>query len=601
MSLLEISHLTTKFETQQGTVSAVRDVSYHLEEGEVLGIVGESGSGKIVGMIFQDPMTFLNPILKIGIQMTEGIRKHQNCSKKEAEAKAIELMRQVGIPSPEKRLDQYPFEFSGGMRQRIIIATALACDPKLIIADEPTTALDVTVQAQILELLKKLTKEKGTSVIMITHDLGVVASMCDRIAIMYAGQIVEEGTVDEIFYEPHHPYTKGLLNSINNSAKDNDEPLVPIPGTPPDLLKLPKGCAFMSRCPYTMKICEVQASPVTTYSETHCCRCWLECMDETKITVSGEEAALEDSMAGSHFYPDFAAVLLKQKVAEQYGLKAENVLTGAGSSAMIDMIGLTFLDEGDEVLFSAPTYGAFADMAYLNGGVPVSVPVTEEQKFNLPAMKEKIGEKTKIVVICNPNNPTGTYVPIGELEAFADTLPEDVLLVMDEAYMEFATEPDCCSMVDYMKAHPEKPILVLRTFSKYYAMAGLRVGYALGSEELIGIMRKCSASWNLNVCAQKAAVAGLADQEYYQEQKAKIVEGREYLEKEMAALGCRVYPSQSNFIYFDTGKDPAWIQEQLMEKGIRIGAFEMSRVSVGTMEECKLYIKALKEILEAAE
>ena len=601
MSLLEISHLTTKFETQQGTVSAVRDVSYHLEEGEVLGIVGESGSGKIVGMIFQDPMTFLNPILKIGIQMTEGIRKHQNCSKKEAEAKAIELMRQVGIPSPEKRLDQYPFEFSGGMRQRIIIATALACDPELIIADEPTTALDVTVQAQILELLKKLTKEKGTSVIMITHDLGVVASMCDRIAIMYAGQIVEEGTVDEIFYEPHHPYTKGLLNSINNSAKDNDEPLVPIPGTPPDLLKLPKGCAFMSRCPYTMKICEVQASPVTTYSETHCCRCWLECMDETKITVSGEEAALEDSMAGSHFYPDFAAVLLKQKVAEQYGLKAENVLTGAGSSAMIDMIGLTFLDDGDEVLFSAPTYGAFADMAYLNGGVPVSVPVTEEQKFNLPAMKEKIGEKTKIVVICNPNNPTGTYVPIGELEAFADTLPEDVLLVMDEAYMEFATEPDCCSMVDYMKAHPEKPILVLRTFSKYYAMAGLRVGYALGSEELIGILRKCSASWNLNVCAQKAAVAGLADQEYYQEQKAKIVEGREYLEKEMAAFGCRVYPSQSNFIYFDTGKDPAWIQEQLMEKGIRIGAFEMSRVSVGTMEECKLYIKALKEILEAAE
>lgn len=601
MSLLEISHLTTKFETQQGTVSAVRDVSYHLEEGEVLGIVGESGSGKIVGMIFQDPMTFLNPILKIGIQMTEGIRKHQNCSKKEAEAKAIELMRQVGIPSPEKRLDQYPFEFSGGMRRRIIIAMALACDPKLIIADEPTTALDVTVQAQILELLKKLTKEKGTSVIMITHDLGVVASMCDRIAIMYAGQIVEEGTVDEIFYEPHHPYTKGLLNSINNSAKDNDEPLVPIPGTPPDLLKLPKGCAFMSRCPYTMKICEVQASPVTTYSETHCCRCWLECMDETKITVSGEEAALEDSMAGSHFYPDFAAVLLKQKVAEQYGLKAENVLTGAGSSAMIDMIGLTFLDEGDEVLFSAPTYGAFADMAYLNGGVPVSVPVTEEQKFNLPAMKEKIGEKTKIVVICNPNNPTGTYVPIGELEAFADTLPEDVLLVMDEAYMEFATEPDCCSMVDYIKAHPEKPILVLRTFSKYYAMAGLRVGYALGSEELIGILRKCSASWNLNVCAQKAAVAGLADQEYYQEQKAKIVEGREYLEKEMAALGCRVYPSQSNFIYFDTGKDPAWIQEQLMEKGIRIGAFEMSRVSVGTMEECKLYIKALKEILEAAE
>ena len=546
--LLEVRDLQVSFFTPAGEVKAVNGISYDVNYNEVMGVVGESGSGKsveaysIIGllqnpgkviggsitfegqdvlaktpaemvnfrgnevaMIFQNPMTSLDPVFKIGHQMVEMIREHEKISKKDAWDKAVEALKLVGIPEAEKRMDAYPHELSGGMCQRVIIAMAVCGHPKLIIADEPTTALDVTVQAQILELLKKLTKEKGTSVIMITHDLGVVASMCDRIAIMYAGQIVEEGTVDEIFYEPHHPYTKGLLNSINNSAKDNDEPLAPIPGTPPDLLKLPKGCAFMSRCPYTMKICEVQASPVTTYSETHCCRCWLECMDETKITVSGEEAALEDSRAGSHFYPDFAAVLLKQKVAEQYGLKAENVLTGAGSSAMIDMIGLTFLDDGDEVLFSAPTYGAFADMAYLNGGVPVSVPVTEEQKFNLPAMKEKIGEKTKIVVICNPNNPTGTYVPIGELEAFADTLPEDVLLVMDEAYMEFATEPDCCSMVDYMKAHPEKPILVLRTFSKYYAMAGLRVGYALGSEELIGIMRKCSASWNLNVCAQKAA------------------------------------------------------------------------------------------------
>ena len=464
--VLQVKGLKTYYYTEEGVVPAVDGLDFEVEPGETFAIVGESGCGKSVtslsilrlipsppgkiidgeiiyhgqdlvkkseremrsirgndiSMIFQEPMTSLNPVFTVGQQIGESFRFHQQMGKAEMLKKSIEMLRLVGIPEPEKRVRQYPHEFSGGMRQRIIIATALACDPKLIIADEPTTALDVTVQAQILELLKKLTKEKGTSVIMITHDLGVVASMCDRIAIMYAGQIVEEGTVDEIFYEPHHPYTKGLLNSINNSAKDNDEPLVPIPGTPPDLLKLPRGCAFMSRCPYTMKICEVQASPVTTYSETHCCRCWLECMDETKITVSGEEA-LEDSMAGSHFYPDFAAVLLKQKVAEQYGLKAENVLTGAGSSAMIDMIGLTFLDDGDEVLFSAPTYGAFADMAYLNGGVPVSVPVTEEQKFNLPAMKEKIGEKTKIVVICNPNNPTGTYVPIGELEAFADTLP----------------------------------------------------------------------------------------------------------------------------------------------------------------------------------
>lgn len=336
-NLLDIEHLTTEFATPNGTVRAVRDVSYHLAPGEVLGIVGESGSGKSqgmltlmgllasngkvtngtikfngkdispkfqtkkdkkqyekqmrkirgneIGMIFQDPMTFLNPILKVGTQMTEGIRVHTKCSKKEATQRAIELMRQVGIPSPEKRLDQYPFEFSGGMRQRIIIAIALACNPKLIIADEPTTALDVTVQAQILELLKKLTKESGASVIMITHDLGVVATMCDRIAIMYAGQIVEEGTTEEIFYKAKHPYTKGLLNSINNSEKDDDEPLVPIPGTPPDLTALPDGCAFMARCPYAMKICKMQEAPLSEYNETHFCKCWLEKKDESLITV----------------------------------------------------------------------------------------------------------------------------------------------------------------------------------------------------------------------------------------------------------------------------------------------------------------------------
>ena len=336
--ILKVNGLKTYFYQASGISKAVDGVSFSLRQGTTMGIVGESGSGKSVTsasvmrlmpsktgkivdgsiifdgvdirnlseaqmekfrgdeccMIFQNPMTSLDPVFKIGHQMVEMIREHEKISKKDAWAKAVEALKLVGIPEAEKRMDAYPHELSGGMCQRVIIAMAVCGHPKLIIADEPTTALDVTVQAQILELLKKLTKEKGTSVIMITHDLGVVASMCDRIAIMYAGQIVEEGTVDEIFYEPHHPYTKGLLNSINNSAKDNDEPLVPIPGTPPDLLKLPKGCAFMSRCPYTMKICEVQASPVTTYSETHCCRCWLECMDETKITVSGEEAAANE-------------------------------------------------------------------------------------------------------------------------------------------------------------------------------------------------------------------------------------------------------------------------------------------------------------------
>jgi len=307
-----------------------------------------------------------------------------------------------------------------------------------------------------------------------------------------------------------------------------------------------------------------------------------------RIDHSGLYQRLNERLSTICSYPEPMPYSLESEIARRYSLTPRQVCVTNGATEAIYLIAQVFQGRISAVL--GPTFSEYADACRVH-----------RHKVKPFYSLDALPEDAELVWICNPNNPTGTYVPIGELEAFADTLPEDVLLVMDEAYMEFATEPDCCSMVDYMKAHPEKPILVLRTFSKYYAMAGLRVGYALGSEELIGIMRKCSASWNLNVCAQKAAVAGLADQEYYQEQKAKIVEGREYLEKEMAALGCRVYPSQSNFIYFDTGKDPAWIQEQLMEKGIRIGAFEMSRVSVGTMEECKLYIKALKEILEAAE
>ncbi|MDR3084821.1 MAG: ABC transporter ATP-binding protein [Christensenellaceae bacterium] len=353
MSLLEINHLSTHFKTAQGTVKALRDVSFRVSSGEVFGIVGESGSGKSVSMlslmgllaensvipegeilfngkdispanlntkrkrneyekkmrklrggeismIFQDPMTFLNPVLKVGTQICEGILAHIHCSREEARIRAIELMRQVGIPSPEKRLDQYPFEFSGGMRQRIIIATALACKPKLIIADEPTTALDVTVQAQILELIKTLTDESGAAVVMITHDLGVVATLCDRIAILYAGRVMEEGLTEEIFYSPKHPYTKGLLGSINNSEKDESEPLQPIPGTPPDLLKLPAGCAFMPRCQEAMRICGAQEPPKSAFSGTHRCYCWRNSMDEALITVSApaaNTAALQPNLA----------------------------------------------------------------------------------------------------------------------------------------------------------------------------------------------------------------------------------------------------------------------------------------------------------------
>ena len=343
MSLLEIKGLETEFQTEQGVVKALRGINYTVDRGEVLGIVGESGSGKSVGMlslmgllapngtvtagemifdgedispikyktkkekkeyekkmnqirgndismIFQDPMSYLNPIVTIEKQMTEGIRFHTKCSKKEAVQRAVELMKMVGIPAPESRLKQYPFEFSGGMRQRIIIAIALACNPKLIVADEPTTALDVTVQAQILDLLKDITRESNAGVIIITHDLGVVASLCDRISIMYGGNIMEEGTTDEIFYDPKHPYTKGLLNSIANSNIDHREPLKPIPGTPQDLLKLGDQCPFASRCSEAMEICTKASPLVTEFGEKHKCKCWLHCKDRWHEVWKGEDA-----------------------------------------------------------------------------------------------------------------------------------------------------------------------------------------------------------------------------------------------------------------------------------------------------------------------
>ena len=325
MALLEVKNLCTQFKTDQGRVQAVRNVTFELGEKEVLGIVGESGSGKsqtmysIIGllaengeiadgevifdgkdisrnkfktkkeyeammaeirgnsmaMIFQDPMTFLNPVLKIETQLVEPLLNHTNMTKAEARERALELMRLVGIPSPEKRITQYPFEFSGGMRQRIVIAIALACNPKLIIADEPTTALDVTIQAQVLELIEKLRNEADSSIIMITHDLGVVAKLCDRIAIMYGGKIVEIGTDKEIFYNPKHPYTHGLLSCIANPENDDEEELTPIPGSPPDLLNPPKGCPFVDRCSKAMKVCKEHQPEVTTYSSTHQCACWL--------------------------------------------------------------------------------------------------------------------------------------------------------------------------------------------------------------------------------------------------------------------------------------------------------------------------------------
>lgn len=316
--LLEIKDERLSFFTPAGEVKALNGVSFSMDEGEVLGIVGESGSGKSVtaysimgltaypgkliggtirfnghqidemtekdfrklrgnevSIIFQDPMTSLNPVYTIGNQIVEVILLHTDKTKKEAYARANELLELVGINEPEKRLKQYPHELSGGMRQRVMIAIALACEPKLLIADEPTTALDVTIQAQILELMQELRQKLGMSIIMITHDLGVVASMCERIAVMYAGHIVEYGTADEIFYNPSHEYTKGLIKSIPKLNVEKTERLVPIEGQPVDLLNPPAGCPFAPRCANCMKICLREMPPKTEISDTHYSYCWL--------------------------------------------------------------------------------------------------------------------------------------------------------------------------------------------------------------------------------------------------------------------------------------------------------------------------------------
>ncbi|RDZ11567.1 peptide ABC transporter ATP-binding protein [Priestia megaterium] len=325
--LLEVKNLAVSFKTYGGEVQAVRGVNFHLNKGETLAIVGESGSGKSVtsqtimrlipmppgqiksgemlfdgidlakktdkemeairgkdiGMIFQDPMTSLNPTMKVGAQIGEVVIKHSKVSKAEAKKRAVELLTLVGIPFPEQRVNQYPHEFSGGMRQRVVIAMALASNPKLLIADEPTTALDVTIQAQILELMKDIQKKTDTSIIFITHDLGVVANVADRVAVMYAGQIVEMGTVDEVFYDPKHPYTWGLLASMPSLDNEAEEELAAIPGTPPDLTNPPKGDAFAVRNPYAMKIDFEQEPPMFKISDTHYAKTWLLHPDAPKV------------------------------------------------------------------------------------------------------------------------------------------------------------------------------------------------------------------------------------------------------------------------------------------------------------------------------
>ncbi len=316
--LLEVKDLATYFFTPEGVVKAVDGISYDLEEGEILGLVGESGCGKSVSalslmrliqnpgknvagqvlfngqdllaladsdmrrirgkdmsMIFQEPMTSLNPVLTIGRQLTEALQLHLGLDKKGAEQRAGELLLMVGIPEGDRRLKDYPHQFSGGMRQRVMIAMALSCDPKMLIADEPTTALDVTIQAQILELVQKLGKELGTAVLIITHNLGVVARYADRVNVMYAGKIIERGTSREIYGNPRHPYTIGLLASVPRLDEPRKEQLDPIQGLPPDLIALPEGCSFRPRCKFAIDRCATEIPPLVEVSEGHTSACWV--------------------------------------------------------------------------------------------------------------------------------------------------------------------------------------------------------------------------------------------------------------------------------------------------------------------------------------
>ncbi len=354
--LLEVKNLKTQFFTQDGVVKAVDDVSFYVMPGETLGVVGESGSGKSmtglsimrlipnppgkivngevqfngrdilkmseeqvrsirgndIAMIFQDPMTSLNPVLTINRQISEALQLHMGMNKSQARARAVELLNMVGIPNSEERVDQYPHQFSGGMRQRVMIAMALSCNPKLLIADEPTTALDVTIQAQILDLMRTLQSETGTGVLMITHSMGVVAGMADRVQVMYAGHIVETASTEEIFANPRHPYTVGLMKSIPRLDAKSKEKLHPIRGLPPDLIDLPDMCPFVPRCNYASEKCEQKNPPLIEVGTGHYSACWFwedVHREDDQDAVARARGNPEPSVAANDYIPNNAVDL----------------------------------------------------------------------------------------------------------------------------------------------------------------------------------------------------------------------------------------------------------------------------------------------------
>lgn len=322
-NILDVELLNVEFNINGNYYHAVSDVSFHIKPGETLGLVGESGCGKSVtslalvrllsksarvtgsvlfegqnllnladnemrkirgngiGMIFQEPMTSLNPVYKIGAQISETLLLHRDISAREAFVQSVDMLKKVGIPRPDEIMDEHPHQLSGGMRQRVMIAIAMACNPHLLIADEPTTALDVTIQAQILELMRDISNDFGTSILLITHDLGVVAEMCDRVVVMYAGQIVEQGTVDDIFFNPQHPYTRGLLNAIPKIDARSKQRLQPIEGNVPSLTRMPRGCRFSPRCPHVTDPCKMQSPELFAVDDTHFSRCWMNEKRET--------------------------------------------------------------------------------------------------------------------------------------------------------------------------------------------------------------------------------------------------------------------------------------------------------------------------------